>query len=140
MQSTLFQCLCGVQDQFSDSTPLLKIFCFLTHSNNFGVGKFVFKTRRLSFLYHQVSSPSAGYLVRCSDGKKRKFIVLPVTKNNTFSKVIFAVHIDLKLDYAFSFVSMFTRVQDQIPDSTSLFKAFCSLTHSFNFAGRPVCF
>ena len=34
--------------------------------------------------------------------EKRKVIVLPVNENNPFSKVIFAVHIDLKHYYAFN--------------------------------------
>ena len=59
-----FQCLRGVQDHIPDSTPLFKIFCFLTHSIIFAVNQSVFKTRRFSFLYHQVFWPSAGYLVR----------------------------------------------------------------------------
>ena len=170
------------------------------------MSRFFFKTRRFSFLHHQVPSPSAGYLVRWRDGKakshfspskrkqhlfkshlccaywsqtwyciqpcftvytwckiklqtrprrlsfsvsqhiqltlryaglllrqggfgfstikflrhqlailffeemaKRKIIVFPVNENNTFLKVIHAVHIDPKLDYAFNFVLKSTR-------------------------------
>ena len=46
-------------------------FCFLTHSINFAVSRFIFKTRQFSFLHHQVPSPSAGYLVRWRDGKAK---------------------------------------------------------------------
>ena len=41
--------------------------------------------------------------------EKRKVIVLPVNENNTFLTVIFAVHIEHKLDYALSLVLMSPR-------------------------------
>ena len=60
-----------VQHNIPDSTPSFKFFCFLAHSINFAVCRFAFRTRRFHFLLHQVSSPSAGYLVHWRGGKTK---------------------------------------------------------------------
>ena len=104
----LVQCLRGVQDQIPDSTPLYKIFCFLTHSNNFAVSRFVlrqcgFRFFTIKFLRQQQA------ILFVEDMAKRKVIVLSVNEINTFLKVLYAVHIDLKLDIAFNFVLLSTR-------------------------------
>ena len=88
--------------------PIVYLFYSLTHSIKFALSRFAFKTRWFSFLHYQVSSPSAGYLARWRNGTTR-VIVLPVHENNTFLKVIYAVHIDLKRDYAFKLVLTSTR-------------------------------
>ena len=88
--------------------PIFRIICFQTHSIIFAVRRFLFEIMRFWFLHHQVSSPSAGYLF-FEEMAKRKVIVFPVNENNTFLKVLYAVHIDLKLDIAFNLVLLSTR-------------------------------
>ena len=66
-----------------------------------GQGGFRFST--IKFLRHQLA------ILFIEEMAKRKVIVLPVNENNIFSKVNYAVHIDLKLDYAFNLVLMSTR-------------------------------
>ena len=57
------------------------------------------------FLRHQLA------IVFVEEMVERKVIVLPAKENSTFLKVVYAVHIDLKLDYAFYLVLLSTRVR-----------------------------
>ena len=88
--------------------PLLKFFCFLTHSINFPVSRFVlrqgdFRFSTIMFLRHQLA------VLFVEEMAKRKVFVPQVNENSTFVNVIYAVQIDLKLDYAFSLVLLSTR-------------------------------
>ena len=133
MHSILFYCLRGVQNHMPHSTPLLRIFCFLTQSIKFAVIRFVFKIKRFSFLHHQVSSLSAGYLF-VEEMAKQKLIVLPKTWNNTFLKVIYGVHFDLRLDYALNLVFMSTRGTRSYSRLDPLLQIICFLTRSIRYA------
>ena len=59
-------------------------------------GRIRFST--IKFLRHQPAILFAEELA------KRKVIVLPIKENSTFLKVLYAVHIDHKLDCAFNLV------------------------------------
>ena len=57
----------------------------------------------IKFLCHQLA------ILFVEEMAKRKYNVLPVTGNNIFLKVIYAVGIDLKFEYAFNLVLMSAR-------------------------------
>ena len=57
----------------------------------------------IKFLGHQLA------ILFVEEMAKRKYNVLPVNESNIFLKVIYAVGIDVKFDYAFNIVLMSTR-------------------------------
>ena len=108
MHSTLIQCVRGVQDQDPDSTPLFKIFCFPSHSYIFAKNRFILKQGGFRFPTIKFFRPQLAILF-LEEIAIRKVIVLPVNENNTFRKVLYAVQIDLKLDFAFNLILMSTQ-------------------------------
>ena len=64
-----------------------------------------FRFSTIKFLRHHLAT------IFVEDMTKEKVIILPVNENNPFLKVVYAVHIDLKLDYAFNLVLLSTRVR-----------------------------
>ena len=133
MHSTMFWCLRWAQDQNPDSTALFEILCFLTHYIDFAISRFVFRTKRFSFLHHQVSSPSADYLVLCRVAKRIAF-VLPVNENHTFQKSFMLCILNWNLKMHSTMFWCLRWVQDHIQDSSPLLKIFCILTQSIKFA------
>ena len=133
VHSTLFNVYAGYKIKFQTRPHCLRLFVSLHIQTTLRLaGLFLrqcgFRFFTINFLPHQL------VILFVEEMAKRKVIVLPVNENNTFFTVIFAVNIELKLDYALCLVLMSPRGTRSNSRLDPIVYLFCSLTHSIRFA------